>query len=39
MLKPFPPNQMEAIEVSKPVNSPKNNGPERLDPPVKDTLF
>jgi len=32
LLKPFPPDQMEAIEVSKLVNSPKNEGPECIQP-------
>jgi len=32
LLKPFPPDQMEAIEVSKLVNSPRNEGPECIEP-------
>jgi len=32
LLKPFPAEQMEAIEVSRAVNSPKNEGPECIEP-------
>lgn len=32
MLKPFPPEQMEAIEVSSAVNSPKTEGPDCIKP-------
>jgi len=32
MLKSFPPDQMEAFEVSKLVNSPRNEGPECIQP-------
>src|SRR6266850_717729 len=32
MLKPFPAEEMEAVEVSKLVNSPKNEGPECIEP-------
>jgi len=32
LLRPFPAEQMEAIEVSKAVNSPKNDGPECIQP-------
>ncbi|HEV8292009.1 MAG TPA: SOS response-associated peptidase [Tepidisphaeraceae bacterium] len=32
MLKPFPAEEMEALEVSKLVNSPKNEGPECIEP-------
>ena len=39
MLKPFPDDAMEAIEVSKAVNSPKNEGPDCIEPREKDTLF
>jgi len=39
MLKPFSVEEMEAIEVSKAVNSPKNEGPDCIKPPEKDTLW
>jgi putative SOS response-associated peptidase YedK len=32
LLKPFPAEQMEAVEVSRAVNSPKNEGPECIEP-------
>jgi putative SOS response-associated peptidase YedK len=38
MLKPFPADQMEAFEVSKNVNSPKNDGPECITPPQPDKI-
>jgi len=44
MLRPFPAQEMEAVEVSKLVNSPKNEGPECIEPetaapPEKGMLF
>jgi putative SOS response-associated peptidase YedK len=38
LLKPFPAEEMEAIDVSKAVNSPKNEGPECIEP-EKDSGF
>src|SRR5207253_5080508 len=32
LLKPFPAEEMEAVEVTKLVNSPKNDGPECIEP-------
>ena len=32
MLKPFPAEAMEAVEVSRAVNSPKNEGPQCIEP-------
>jgi putative SOS response-associated peptidase YedK len=39
MLKPFPGEEMEAVEVSKAVNSPRNQGPECIEPQEKGSGF
>src|SRR5688572_28328306 len=39
MLKPFAAEEMEAVEVSRRVNSPKNEGPELIEPEVKGSGF
>jgi putative SOS response-associated peptidase YedK len=32
LLKPFPPDEMEAYDVTSRVNSPRNNSPENIKP-------
>jgi putative SOS response-associated peptidase YedK len=35
LLRPYPAEQMEAIEVKKTVNSPKNEGPDCIEPDIE----
>jgi putative SOS response-associated peptidase YedK len=39
MLRPYPAEEMEAIEVKKTVNSPKNEGPDCIEPDIEKGLF